>query len=53
MFEDVPGLPTGVEFILKHKLSRKDCIFVGDMTTDKTFAARCGFQYVDQVDFFK
>ena len=47
----MPGL--GVEFILRHKLSRKDCIFVGDMTTDKTFAARAGFQYVDQMEFFK
>jgi HAD superfamily hydrolase (TIGR01662 family) len=47
----MPGI--GVEFILKHKLSRKDTIFVGDMTTDKTFAARAGFQYVDQADFFK
>lgn len=47
----MPGI--GVEFILKHKLSRKDTIFVGDMTTDKTFAQRCGFQYVDQAEFFK
>lgn len=47
----MPGF--GVEFILKHKLNRKECIFVGDMTTDKTFAARCGFQYMDQAEFFK
>jgi HAD superfamily hydrolase (TIGR01662 family) len=47
----MPGI--GVEFILKHKLSRKDCIFVGDMTTDETFAKRSGFQYVDQAEFFK
>jgi HAD superfamily hydrolase (TIGR01662 family) len=47
----MPGL--GVDFILKHKLNRKECIFVGDMTTDKTFAGRCGFQYVDQAEFFK
>lgn len=47
----MPGV--GVEFILKHKLRAKDCIFVGDMTTDKTFAARAGFQYVDQAEFFK
>jgi len=43
----------GVEFIMKHKLKRQDCIMVGDMTTDKTFATRCGFQYVDQSNFFK
>jgi HAD superfamily hydrolase (TIGR01662 family) len=42
-----------VEFMLKHKLSRKDCIMVGDMTTDKTFASRSGIQYYDQADFFK
>jgi HAD superfamily hydrolase (TIGR01662 family) len=48
-----PQVGIGVEFILKHKLSRKDTIFVGDMTTDKTFATRCGFQYVDQAEFFK
>lgn len=43
----------GVEFIMKHKLNAKECYFVGDMTTDKTFASRCGFQYVDQAEFFK
>ena len=47
----MPGL--GVEFILKHKLNRKECIFVGDMTTDETFAKRAGFQYVDHAEFFK
>ena len=47
----MPGL--GVDFIIKHKLNRKECIFVGDMTTDKTFSERCGFQYVDQAEFFK
>lgn len=43
----------GVDFILKHKLNRKECIFVGDLTTDETFAKRCGFQYVDQAEFFQ
>jgi HAD superfamily hydrolase (TIGR01662 family) len=47
----MPGI--GVEFILKHKLNRKETIFVGDMTTDKTFASRAGFQYIDQAEFFK
>ena len=47
----MPGI--GVEFIMKHKLNRKECIFVGDMTTDETFAKRAGFQYVDQAEFFK
>ncbi len=42
-----------VDFMLKYKLNRKECIFVGDMTTDKTFASRAGIQYVDQAEFFK
>lgn len=42
-----------VEFMLKHKLSRKDTIFVGDMTSDRTMATRAGIQYYDQADFFK
>jgi D-glycero-D-manno-heptose 1,7-bisphosphate phosphatase len=48
-----PMVGVFVEFMLKHKLSRKDTIFVGDMTTDKTFAARAGIQYVDQAEFFQ
>lgn len=48
-----PAVGFGVNFINKYKLNRKECIFVGDMTTDKTFASRCGFQYVDQAEFFK
>ena len=47
----MPGL--FVEFMMKHKLNPKDCIFVGDMTTDETFAKRSGIQYVDQAEFFK
>lgn len=48
-----PAVGHGVMLINKHKLNRKECIFVGDQTTDKTFATRCGFQYVDQAEFFK
>lgn len=48
-----PAAGWGVHFIYKYKLKRQDCIFVGDMTTDKTFAARCGFKYYDQAEFFK
>jgi len=46
-----PGM--GVHWIEKYKLDAPQCIFVGDQTTDETFAARCGFQYIDQKDFFK
>ena len=48
-----PQVGIFVEFMLKHKLSRKDTIFVGDMTTDATFAKRSGIQYIDQSEFFK
>lgn len=41
-----------VDFMLKYKLNRKDCIFCGDMTSDATFAKRCGISYIDQKDFF-
>src|SRR5262249_23648017 len=45
-----PGL--GVELIVKHKLDPRQCVFVGDQTTDKTFAQKCGFTYVDQATYF-
>lgn len=47
----MPGY--GVHFIMKYKLDPKNSIMVGDMTTDKTFAKRSGFQYVDESEFFK
>ena len=47
-----PGVGIGVEFIEKHKLDPAQCIMVGDMTSDKTFAKRCGFQFVHANDFF-
>lgn len=48
-----PQSGKGVEFILKHKLCAKDCVMVGDFTSDETFSKRCGFQYADQADFFR
>lgn len=48
-----PQVGTFVMFMNKYKLSRKDSIFVGDMTSDRTFATRCGIQYCDQAEFFK
>ena len=42
-----------VELMLKYKLDRKQCCFVGDMTSDASFAKRAGIQYIDQGDFFK
>ena len=46
----MPGI--GIEFVEKYKLGPKDCIMVGDYGSDKTFANRCGFQYVDEKEFF-
>jgi D-glycero-D-manno-heptose 1,7-bisphosphate phosphatase len=43
----------GVHFIEKYKLNVNECIFVGDKTTDKTFAQRVGFQYFHPDEFFK
>ena len=48
-----PQVGVFVEFMLKHKLDPKQCLMVGDMKTDETFATRCGMQYYDQADFFK
>lgn len=48
-----PQSGLGVHLIEKHKLNPKDCIFVGDQTTDKTFAERLGFRYFDQSVFFQ
>ena len=30
----------------------RQCTYVGDQTTDRSFAQRCGFQFVDQAEFF-
>lgn len=48
-----PGPGMGVELIFKYKLDPRKCVYVGDMTTDKTFAARCGFKFEDHTEFFK
>ena len=47
-----PSPGYGVHFIQKYKLNPNLVTVVGDMTSDKTFAKRCGFRYVDQKDFF-
>ena len=46
----MPGL--GVVFIEKYKLDPAQCIMVGDQTSDKTFAKRCGFQFEHADKFF-
>ena len=42
----------GVYLIMKYGLDPTKCIFVGDQTTDKTFAKRLGMEYFDEADFF-
>jgi len=43
----------GVELIETYKLNPNQCIMVGDMTSDKTFANRCGFKFIHADEFFK
>jgi HAD superfamily hydrolase (TIGR01662 family) len=47
-----PQSGLGVLLIEMHKLNPANCIYVGDQTTDKTFAKRLGFEYCDQSEFF-
>jgi len=46
----MPGM--AVAHIERHRLARAHTVMVGDMTTDRTFAARAGVRFVDQGDFF-
>lgn len=48
-----PNAGMGAFYIFKHKLDPSKCIMVGDMGSDKTFAERCGFAYVDASVFFR
>lgn len=48
-----PGPGMLVELIYRYKLNPKESIFVGDMTTDKTCAARAGMKYISEEIFFK
>lgn len=47
-----PGPAMGVQMIYDFHLDPKQCIYVGDMGTDKSFAARCGFQFQTPEQFF-
>jgi HAD superfamily hydrolase (TIGR01662 family) len=48
-----PQVGLGIALIEEYKLNPSECIYVGDMTSDKTFAKRCGFQYEDASTFFE
>lgn len=47
-----PGPGIGVVFIEKYKLNPSQTIMVGDMTSDETFANRCGFKFCNANTFF-
>lgn len=47
-----PQTGLGVELIEMYKLLPSKCIYVGDQTTDKTFAKRCGFKFAPAEEFF-
>ena len=46
----MPGM--GVVLIERYLLDPSQCMMVGDMKKDETFAHRCGFQYTDATVFF-
>lgn len=43
----------GVFYIKALGLNPAECIMVGDSTSDKTFASRCGFKFVANEEFFE
>lgn len=47
----IPGL--FVQFMLKYKLDPSQCIMVGDLTSDATFAKRSGMKFIHADKFFK
>lgn len=50
MRKPLPGL--GMTFVEAYKLNPSLVTMVGDMTSDKTFAERCGFQFAWAKDYF-
>lgn len=48
-----PQSGLGVYLTNKYKLDPRKCLYVGDQTTDKTFATRLGFEYFDATKFFE
>lgn len=47
----MPGM--GVALIERYRLNPRECLYIGDMTKDKTFAGRCGFGFAFAEDYFK
>ncbi len=47
-----PQAGLGVQLIRSFDLDPAACLYVGDLTSDRTFAARCGFAFEHADDFF-
>lgn len=47
-----PSCGLGALVIERYKLNPSKCVFVGDQTSDETFARRCGFQFAHESDYF-
>lgn len=47
-----PQLGIAVYLIRRYMLNPQECIVIGDMTSDATFAARIGFQFIHADKFF-
>ena len=48
-----PQSGLGVYLIRLYNLTPSECIMVGDLSTDRSFATRLGFQFADADEFFK
>jgi len=45
-----PGM--GVQLMWNYRLDPRQCIVVGDLGTDRSFAQRCGIRFVNEAEFF-
>jgi len=47
-----PQSGLGIYFMHKYKLDLSNCLMIGDLTTDSSFAKRLGVKYIDANEFF-
>jgi len=48
-----PQVGLGMLLINQYSLNPRECLYIGDMTTDRTFAQRCGFTFQWAHEAFK
>jgi histidinol-phosphate phosphatase family protein len=48
-----PGPALGIQFIERYKLDKSATCMIGDMTSDETFAKRCGIGFIHADKFFE